>query len=85
MKKFTSLLVLMGLCAMPAFARVASYENVSVVDANCSKEVAADPDSHTRDCALKCATSDYGIVAKDQQYLTEFPLKRRLTSLSNGF
>jgi len=69
MKKLTSLLVLIGLCAMPAFARVASYENVSVVDVNCSKKVAADPDSHTRDCALKCAASGYGIVTKDQQFL----------------
>ena len=69
MKKLTSLLVLLGLCAMPAFATVASYENVPVVDVNCSKKVADDPDSHTRDCALKCAASGFGIVTKDQQFL----------------
>jgi len=69
MKKLTSLLVLLGLYAMPAFATVASYENVPVVDVNCSKKVAADPDSHTRDCALKCAASGFGIVTKDQQFL----------------
>jgi hypothetical protein len=69
MRKLTSLLVLLGLCAMPALARVASYENVPVVDVNCSKKVVADPDSHTRDCALKCASSGFGIVTKDQQFL----------------
>jgi Tfp pilus assembly ATPase PilU len=39
------------------------------VDVNCSKKVVADPDSHTRDCALKCASSGFGIVTKDQQFL----------------
>jgi hypothetical protein len=53
MRKLTSLLVLLGLCAMPALARVASYENVPVVDVNCSKKVVADPDSHTRDCGIE--------------------------------
>jgi Tfp pilus assembly ATPase PilU len=40
-----------------------------VVDVNCSKKVAADPDSHMRDCALKCSASGYGIVTRDQQFL----------------
>ncbi len=69
MKKLASLLVLLGLCAAPAFAAAASYDNVPVVDVNCSKKAAASPDSHTRDCALKCASSGFGIVTKDQQFL----------------
>lgn len=69
MKKSISLLVLLGLCAMPAFAAAASYQNVSVVDVNCSKKAAANPDSHTRDCALSCARSGFGILTKDQQFL----------------
>ena len=40
-----------------------------MVDVNCSKKVAADPDTHTRACALKCAASGFGIVTKDQQFL----------------
>jgi hypothetical protein len=40
-----------------------------VVAVNCSKKVAADPDTHTRACALKCAASGFGIVTKDQQFL----------------
>jgi hypothetical protein len=69
MRKISSFLVLLGLCAMPALAAAETYDNVSVVDVNCSKKVAADPDTHTRDCALKCAASGYGIVTKDQQFL----------------
>jgi hypothetical protein len=69
MKKLTSLLLLAGLCAAPAFAAAESYKNVPVVDVNCSKKVAAAPDSHTRECALKCAASGFGIVTKDQQFL----------------
>jgi Tfp pilus assembly ATPase PilU len=39
------------------------------VDVNCSKKVAADPDSHTRVCAMKCEASGFGIVTKDQQFV----------------
>jgi hypothetical protein len=69
MRRLTLLLVLLGLCAMPAFAFAATYENVPVVDVNCSKKVAANPDSHTRDCTLKCAASGFGIVTSDQNFL----------------
>jgi hypothetical protein len=69
MRKLASLFVLFGLCVMPALAAAATYKDVPVVDVNCSKKVAADPDSHTRACALKCEKSGYGIVTKDQQFL----------------
>ena len=69
MKRLTSLLVLAGLCAVPAFAAAESYENVSVIDVSCSKKAAADADAHTRDCALTCAKSGFGILTKDQRFL----------------
>ena len=69
MKKFASLCVLLGLCAMPALAAVETYNNVPVVDVNCSKKAAADPDAHSRDCALKCQASGFGIVTKDNRFL----------------
>jgi hypothetical protein len=69
MRKAVSFLVLLGLAAMPALAAVETYDDVPVVDVNCSKKVAADPDSHTRACALKCAASGFGIVTKDKQFL----------------
>jgi len=69
MRKFASLLVLAGLSAMPALAAAENYKDVPVVDVNCSKKVAADPDSHPRACALKCAASGFGIVTQDKQFL----------------
>ncbi|MGD0443641.1 MAG: hypothetical protein ABSA39_06860 [Edaphobacter sp.] len=66
MKMLASLLAL-GLMATPALA--ASFNNVSVVDVACSKQVAADADSHTRDCALKCEKSGFGIVTADKKFL----------------
>ena len=69
MRRLTSFAMLLGLCAAPAFAFAATYENVPVVDVGCSKKVSADPDSHTRDCALQCAKSGFGIVTSDQKFL----------------
>lgn len=69
MRKLASFFVLLGLSAMPAFAAVETYKDVAVVDVNCSTKVAADPDSHTRACALKCAASGFGIVTQDRHFL----------------
>lgn len=69
MQKLASFFVLAGMCAMPAFAAVETYKDVPVVDVNCSTKVAAEPDSHTRACALKCAASGFGIVTQDRHFL----------------
>ena len=69
MRKFASLCVLLGLCAMPALAAVETYNNVPVVDVNCSQKASADPDSHTRACAPKCEASGFGILTKDNRFL----------------
>ena len=69
MRKLASFFLLLGLCGMPALAAVETYKDVPLVDSNCSKKVAADPDSHTRACALKCAASGFGIVTQDKQFL----------------
>ena len=69
MRQSVLFLMLFGLSAIPAFTAIETYKDVPVVDVNCSKKVAADPDSHTRACALKCESSGYGVVTKDQQFL----------------
>ncbi|MGB6191979.1 MAG: hypothetical protein WBF42_05905 [Terracidiphilus sp.] len=69
MKRLPALFVLAGLIAAPAFALAATYDNVPVVDVNCSRKAAANPDAHTRDCALKCAASGFGIVTSDQHFI----------------
>ena len=55
--------------ALPVFAAAETWSNVSIVDTQCSKKAKADPDAHTRDCALTCAKSGFGILDKDGNYL----------------
>lgn len=69
MKKFAATVVLFGLSAVSALSATESYKNVSVIDVNCSQKAAADPDSHTRGCALKCATSGFGIITSDKKFI----------------
>lgn len=69
MRKFASFVALLGLTAMPALAGVETYTNVPVVDVNCSAKVAADPDTHTRDCALKCEKSGFGVVVNSKDFV----------------
>jgi hypothetical protein len=63
-----ALAVLVALVA-PGAAFAATFTNVALVDANCSNKTKADPDSHTRACALKCASSGYGVWTADGKYL----------------
>jgi hypothetical protein len=69
MHKLASLLVLLGMCVLPALAANESFKGVSLIDSNCSKKAAADPDSHTRECALKCQASGYGILTSDPKFI----------------
>jgi hypothetical protein len=69
MRRLASVVMLSALCVAPAFAAMKSYQNVPVLDVGCSKKAAANPDSHTRECALACAKSGFGIMTKDQQFL----------------
>jgi hypothetical protein len=62
-------LVLSGLLLVPGIAGAETFKDVPVVDVNCSSKVASAPDSHTRDCALKCAASGFGIVTSDQKFI----------------
>ncbi len=67
MKRLTFLMVLA--IALPAFAAAETWSNVSMIDTQCSTKAKADPDSHTRECALTCAKSGFGILDKDGNYL----------------
>jgi len=39
------------------------------MDQACSAKAKANPDAHTRACAIQCAKSGYGILTQDGQYL----------------
>ncbi len=62
-------IVLSLMLAMVQLAVAESFKDVPVVDKNCSSKVAKAPDGHTRDCALKCAMSGFGIITSDQKFL----------------
>ena len=68
MMKRISLLMALAI-ALPAFAAAETWSNVSMIDTQCSAKAKADPDAHTRDCALTCAKSGFGILDKDGNYL----------------
>ena len=55
--------------ATAGLALADSWTNVSLVDTNCANKVKADPDSHPRSCAIKCAGNGYGVYTADGKYL----------------
>jgi hypothetical protein len=52
-----------------ALAAEMTWTNVPVVDTMCIDKVKADPDKHTRSCALQCAKSGYGLITADGAFL----------------
>jgi len=69
MQKISLLVMMVGLVALPGFAATETFKDVPVVDLNCSKKVAEAPDAHTRECAVKCEASGYGILTDDKKFL----------------
>ena len=68
MKILASLLAV-GLLATPALAETKTFNDVSIVDVACSKKAAASADAHTRQCAIGCKDSGFGIVTTDNKFL----------------
>jgi hypothetical protein len=62
-------LLLSFMLALPAIAAAETWNNVPMTDAQCEAKVKANPDAHTRSCALMCQKSGYGIVDNDGRYL----------------
>jgi hypothetical protein len=50
-------------------ASAETWQNAPVVDKMCASKVKADPDKHTRACALQCKGSGYGIVTEKGEFL----------------
>jgi hypothetical protein len=67
--KILASLLMAGLMATPALAATQTFNDVSVVDVACSKKAAANADAHTRECALGCKDSGFGIVTADNKFL----------------
>jgi hypothetical protein len=65
-RRFISLALLSG---APLLCAAETWKDVSLVDVNCSVKVKDNPDAHTKNCALQCAKSGFGIVTTDGQFL----------------
>jgi hypothetical protein len=61
--------IVIAMLALPVYAAAESWNNVPIVDTQCSAKVKANPDAHARSCALMCAKSGFGIVDKNGNYL----------------
>jgi hypothetical protein len=61
MKKL-ALMILIAALALPLAAE--TWKGVSLMDANCAgkPDLMANPDKHSRSCALKCAKAGYGTI-----------------------
>ena len=70
MLRLIPLLVAAVLALTPAFAQAdQTWTDVSLIDSACRLKVKGAPDAHTRECALQCAGSGYGILTADGNYL----------------
>ena len=66
MKKLFALMLL-TVFSLPLFAE--EWKNAPVTDVQCSARTKADPDSHTKQCAMKCAKAGFGIFTSDGKFL----------------
>lgn len=62
-------LIMVFAMALPLLCAAEDWSNVSLIDTKCAAKAKADPDAHTRACAMQCAKGGFGILTKDGQYL----------------
>ena len=68
MKKMVFMVGLL-LLALPVLSAAETWKNVSVIDGSCLSKVKADPDKHTKQCAMQCSKGGYGLLTSDGTYL----------------
>jgi len=63
--------ILLSIFTLPAFCTEQTFNNAPILDVMCSKDrkVAANPDAHTKECALECKGAGFGIVTSDHKFL----------------
>ncbi|PYX96751.1 MAG: hypothetical protein DMG63_16310 [Acidobacteria bacterium] len=67
MHKF--LLVTAIMASFVAVAAAETFNDAPVLDVSCARIAAKDPDAHTRECALQCQKSGFGIMTSDHKFL----------------
>jgi hypothetical protein len=61
--------VLVAMLAVPLLAAVQTWNHVTLVDAMCAASIKANPDAHTRECALHCGAQGMGLLTSDGTFL----------------
>jgi len=70
MRVFAALsLVMFGLSAGVTAVAVETWTDVALVDTMCVRKVEKDPNAHTKECAVGCAGSGYGVILADGTFL----------------
>lgn len=59
-----------ALLAFPLGAAAETWKDVPVIDTLCVTKVKAEPDKHTKQCALQCVKGGYGLLTPEGEYLT---------------
>jgi hypothetical protein len=67
--KTTAFLIGVVALAFPLTAAAETWKNVSLVDTACVAKVKADPDKHSKQCAMQCRKRGYGIFTSDGTYV----------------
>ena len=69
MKKLLCLIA--AVIAFPMALQAETWKNVSLMDASCAAkaEARANPDAHTKTCAIQCQKGGYGILTSDGGFL----------------
>jgi len=65
------ILILLSVFTLPAFCAEQTFSNAPILDVMCSKDkkIAANPDAHTKECAMECKGGGFGIVTSDHKFL----------------
>jgi len=62
-------LCIASMLALSALCVGEDFKNVSVVDTMCAQRAKANPDAHTRKCALACVKTGYSVITSDGKVL----------------
>ena len=62
-------ILVIAFVALPLLAGAETWKNVSLMDTYCLKDAKANPDAHSKECALQCVDGGYGLITEDGTFL----------------
>ncbi len=61
--------ILMAALVLAQVAFAQTWENATLIDSMCATKAKANPDAHTRACAMQCSRAGYGVLTGDGKFL----------------